>query len=79
MCRPVRLYAANVLTKETVIDAGENLSQLDFAVESQFADENLGIGTETWITIAALVEEQDVSQFFWSCAKVLHCHFEKGA
>ena len=69
MCRLVRLYAANVLTKEAIIDAGENLSQLDFAVESQLADENLGVGTEMWITIAALEEEQDVSQFFGAVRK----------
>ena len=61
--------AANVLTKEAVIDAGENLCHLDFDVESQLTDENLGIGTETWITIAALEEEQDVSLLFRAVRK----------
>ena len=62
--RLVRLYAKNLLTSEAVLAAGDNLTLLNFNTDSQVANENLGIGTETWVCIAELEEERDPKPFF---------------
>lgn len=51
--RLVRLYAKNLLKTEAVLAAEDNLTLLNFDVDSQVANENLGIGTDTWVCVAA--------------------------
>ena len=64
MCRLVRLYAANFLTRDSIIAAGDNLCQLKFDVESQVSNENLGIGSNTWACISDLESTHDLRPFF---------------
>ena len=48
MNRLVRLYAANILTNEAILEATDNLRLLNFDDTNQLApDENLGIGDNT--------------------------------
>ena len=54
MNRLVRLYASSFLTSDTILAANDNLRHLDFAEENQVLNEDLGIGTETWVTVAEL-------------------------
>ncbi len=65
----VRLYAANVLTNDTILKAGDNLKQLDLGESSQLSDENLGIGDSTWAVLAEVEEEHDTKPFFSSVRK----------
>ena len=44
----VRLYAAKILAKDTILDAGDDFKLLKFEKENQLSDENLGIGDSTW-------------------------------
>lgn len=60
----MRLYAKNLLTTEAVLAAGDNLTLLNFDADSQVTNENLGIGTETWVSVAAFEEERDPKPFF---------------
>ena len=69
MSRLVRLYAANVLTNDSILKAGDNLKQLDFGESSQLSDENLGIGDNTWVVLAEVEEEHDTKPFFSSVRK----------
>ena len=48
MNRLVRLYAAKILAKDTILDAGDDFKLLKFEKENQLSDENLGIGDSTW-------------------------------
>ena len=64
MNRLVRLYASNFLTNETILEAGNNLKQLSMEAESLLADEKIGIGTETWVSVAELEETDDTTPFF---------------
>ena len=59
MCRLIRLYAGNVLKKEVIITAGDDLKGLNLDTASQVDDEHLGIGDDTWVSVAALEEEHD--------------------
>ena len=54
MNRLVRLYASNFLTSDTILAANDNLRHLEFTEENQVSNEDLGIGTETWATVAEL-------------------------
>lgn len=65
----VRLYAKNLLKTEAVLAAGDNLTLLNFDVDSQVANENLGISTDTWVCVAAFEEERDPKPFFDSVRK----------
>ena len=47
MNRLVRLYAAKILTNDTILDAGDDLKILKFEKENQLSDENLGICDST--------------------------------
>ena len=47
MSRLVRLYASNLLKSDVIKTAENNLSTLNFATESQLANENLGLGDAT--------------------------------
>ena len=60
--RLVRLYAANLLPTESITGVGDNLSNLTF--ETQLERENLGIGMDTWASIAVLEQERDPKPFF---------------
>lgn len=64
MNRLVRLYASNFLTSDTILAANDNLRNLEFAEENQVSNEDLGIGTETWMTIAELEATHDTAPFF---------------
>ena len=64
MSRRVRLYAANVLERDAIAAAGENLQMLDLKTENQLLDRNLGIGSSTWACLAELEAEQDLKPFF---------------
>jgi hypothetical protein len=69
VCRLVRLYAKNLLTSEAILAAGNDLTTLNFDNENQVGDESLGIGTDTWVCVAALEEERDPKPFFTAVRK----------
>ena len=52
MSRLVKLYAANVLTIDSIKKVGDDLKKLSFAEGDQLDKENLGIGTGTWASVA---------------------------
>lgn len=64
MNRLVRLYAANLLKRDAILAASDNLSVLSLEAENQLLDEDLGIGTNTWTHIAELEGEYDTKPFF---------------
>jgi hypothetical protein len=64
MNRIVRLYASNFLTSDTILAANDNLRLLDFAEENQVSNEDLGIGTKTWMSVAKLESTHDTAPFF---------------
>ena len=64
MNRLVRLYVSNILTIDTILAANDNLWVLDFAEDNQVPNEDLGIGTETWVSIAQLECTHDTAPFF---------------
>ena len=64
MNRLVRLYASNFLTSNTILAANDNLRHLEFAEENQVLNEDLGIGTETWVSVAELEATLDTAPFF---------------
>ena len=47
MSRLVHLYAANLLKRDPILAAGNNLSLLNLDRDNQLLDENLGIDTNT--------------------------------
>ena len=64
MSRLVRLYASNLLKIETIIAAGDDLTKLSFASSGQLADENLGLGNDTWLHLSGMEEEYDPTPFY---------------
>lgn len=64
MNRLIRLYASNFLTSDTVLEARNNLRNLKFDVDNQLSNEELGIGDETWVSVAVLEETEDTTPFF---------------
>ena len=64
MSRLVRLCAGNLLKREVILAAGDKLKELKLDSSSQVLDEHLGIGKDTWISIAALEEELDPKSFY---------------
>ena len=69
MNRLVKLYAANVLTTASIQAAGENFKNLKF--DNQLEKEHLGIGSNTWISVAELEQEHDTKPFFDAVKKNL--------
>ena len=68
MSRLVRLYAGNLLKREVILAAGDKLKEQKLDCSSQVLDEHLGIGNDTWISIAALEEELDPKPFYFLLA-----------
>ena len=64
MSRLVRLYASNLLKPEVIAAAGEDLSKINLHSSCQLSDENLGIGDDTWASIAVLEVVHDPKPFF---------------
>ena len=64
MRRLVRLYASNLLSKEAIVAAGDDLHQLNLDSDNQLPDENLGIGSSTWSCLHQLEAEHDLKPFF---------------
>ena len=58
------MYASNFLTSDTILAANDNLRLLDLAEENQVTNEDLGIGTETWMSVAELESTHDTAPFF---------------
>ena len=54
--RLLKLYAGNILKKEVILAAGDNLKSLNLDKRDQLTDENLGIGTVTWVCLNELEE-----------------------
>ena len=50
--RLVKLYAANLLSRNIILAAGENLKEICLDKKGQLHDENLGIGTKTWVCLS---------------------------
>ena len=46
------MYCKNLLTTESILAAGDNLTNLNCDENSQVSDENLGIGIDTWAHLA---------------------------
>ncbi len=63
MNRLVRLYAANLMTNDAILEA---MRLLNFDATNQLPDENLGIGDNTWVTLAVVEQEHDTKSFFAS-------------
>lgn len=64
MSRLIRIYASNLLIPESITAVHNDLSKLNFAPENQLADENLGIGSDTWVCLSSLEENFDLKPFF---------------
>ena len=64
MCRLVRLYASNILKKEEILEVGDDMKRLKLDASSQVTDEHLGIGDDTWVSVAELEQEHDTKPFF---------------
>ena len=60
----VCLYASNLLKIDVIKVAENNLSTLNLASGGQLADENLGIGDDTWVLIAQLEGKADPRPFY---------------
>ena len=69
MGRLVCLYAGNVLKKEVILGAGDNLKEIKMDASSQVTNELLGIGNDTWVSIAELEQEHDPKPFFTAIRK----------
>ena len=54
MNKLLKVYEANILKRDVVTAAGDNLSLLNLSEENQLSDENLGIGTRTWTDLVEL-------------------------
>ena len=77
MNRVVRLYASNFLKADTILEAGANLKSLKLDASSQLTDENLGIGTDTWTSVAKLEEVEDTAPFFTAVRNIYKASTEK--
>lgn len=76
--RLVRLYANNVLTQHSVLQAGDELHKIDLKDSNNLKpDESLGIGDDTWVCISQLEEEMDVKPFFRAVQKFYLATLEK--
>ena len=64
MNRLLKMYAGNLLKKEVILAACDNLKNLKLDRDSQVSDEHLGIGNDTWACIAELEEELDPKPFY---------------
>ena len=64
--RLVRLYASNFLSVSAVRAVGDNLQNLDFSEANFVPRDELGIGTNTWLNIAQIEEQHDISPFLES-------------
>ena len=53
MSRLVQKYAANILTKETILSVRDNLKDLKF--DDLLERKHVGIGSETWACISMLM------------------------
>ena len=69
MCRLVRLYASNILKKKAILEVGDDLKKLKLDASSQVTDEHLGIGDDTWVSVADLEQEYDTKPFFSAVRK----------
>ena len=70
MCRLVRLYASNILKKEAILEVGDYLKKLKLDASSQVTDEHLGIGDDTWVSVADLEQKYDTKPFFSAVRKI---------
>ena len=64
MSRLVRMYASNLLMPESITAVNNDLSQLNFAPTNQLADENLGLGDDTWACLSEMEEDFNIKPFF---------------
>ena len=64
MSRLVRMYASNLLMPESITAVNNDLSQLNFAPTNQLADENLGLGDDTWACLSEMEEDFNLKPFF---------------
>ena len=69
MNRFVKLYAANLLKKEALLEASDNLRLLNFDSSNQLSNENLGIGNSTWLVLAEVETEHDTKPFYVAVRK----------
>lgn len=67
--RLLKLYAANLLKSETILEAAENLKHLSLDRRGQLTDENLGIGAATWACLAELEASHSTKPFFTAIRK----------
>ena len=52
------------LKTDSITSVGSNLSLLSLERENQLDDKNLGVGSDTWVSLAELQEEYDLKPFF---------------
>ena len=79
MCRLLRIYAGNFLKKEAILAVGDKLKELKLDSSNQVPDEHLGIGTETWTSVAELEQEYDTKPFFSAVRKFYLDHSENAS
>ena len=68
-CRLLRLYASNLLKRDVIVAAGDNLKDLSLDRRGQLTDENLGIGAATWSCLTELESTHDIKPFFTAVRK----------
>lgn len=59
----------NLLKKDAILKASNNLTHLSFNSSSQLSDENLGVGNDTWLVLAEIEAEHDTKPFFSAVRK----------
>ncbi len=63
--RLVRIYAANLLTHNSIQQVGDKIHTVDLDKgENHKPDESLSIGIDTWVCVAELEKEMDMKPFF---------------
>ena len=65
MCCLVRLYASNLLKDEVILAVNDKMKELKLDASSQVTNEHLGIGDDTWASVAVLEQEHDTKPFFF--------------
>ena len=58
------MYASNLLMPESITAVNNDLSELNFAPTNQLADENLGLGDDTWACLSEMEEDFNIKPFF---------------
>ncbi len=66
----LRLYAANLLATEAILEPNKHLRLFDYRCYHTVSDENLGISDFTWVVLFVVEQEHDTTPFFASIRNI---------